>query len=581
MGININEQIRNLERQNYITKPQNRPVYLNPFLLKSKTQLYSNIANSGGFGGVETKPIIGDDKKEDDDTEKEKDTEKDKPDDEPDDEPDKNNVSESDREFAKIIKDMVAIPKNKRTVITGFSRTISLGNDEATIYKSKQGSDKKIILWGVSGDESDKDRFKRAEQKYLEIRKLRGYKDAKIIMGGAGYGNAIGLDILKKYDDKNIVFVGFDAIAHPDYNKDDRYHNTVKKWGKQSLSQILNNMGHPSTWSKEEIVFYMNQLKRNPDQKALDRFNKENNMGRYDFANTIKIHEYLKTQNLTKDEITEQLAKIHSRPVVFNRILNQIEEKETLREFHEIDKKAPDQPDEIKYSLQVEAANEAYKDIDKRSISGYYVDKDLTTDETTVYISDKKINGLSKIIIGFRGTTGITNIYDMATDAGLFLKMGLPSFTKELYGKYSPAEYRQRDALKLYTKIKQKYVYNSVHLSGHSLGGSLVKHVLANNPHDKRLVGYGFNAAPDDAFYKRRKDPINNNKYDFRYKPYLTYNEDDNLHDKIGRISELDHDNLRRIKSDEGSWINPVALHSMDIFKIENKKRTRKKHSDL
>jgi hypothetical protein len=52
--MSINEQIRNLERQNFITKPLNRPVYLNPFLLKSKTQLYSDIANSGGFGDTET-----------------------------------------------------------------------------------------------------------------------------------------------------------------------------------------------------------------------------------------------------------------------------------------------------------------------------------------------------------------------------------------------------------------------------------------------------------------------------------------------------------------------------------------------
>jgi len=51
--MSINEQIRNLERKNFITKPLNRPVYLNPFLLKSKTQLYSDIANSGGFGDTE------------------------------------------------------------------------------------------------------------------------------------------------------------------------------------------------------------------------------------------------------------------------------------------------------------------------------------------------------------------------------------------------------------------------------------------------------------------------------------------------------------------------------------------------
>lgn len=595
--MSINDKIRNLEKDNFLTKPLNRPLFINPSMLKSKNQLYNNIANAGGFDSpqIETTPATKDesDEKEDDKTDEKEDNKTDdktddKPYDKPDDKPDDNkNISDSDREYAKIIKDMVSMPKSKRTKIEGFSRDMTHGNDETTIYKSKQGADKKLVLWGVKGDESgNKDRLQRAEQKYKDIRNIKGYKNAKIIMGGSGFGNVIGLDILKKYDDKNIVFVGFDAIKHPDYNKDDRYFNTVKKWGKQSLDQTFKNMGHPSTWSKEEFVFYRNQLKSvsKPDQKTIDKFNKDYNMGRYDPSNIIKIHEYLKTQDLDEKTKNDYLAKILTTPDLFNSILNQVEEKETLREHHEIDKKAHDQPNEIKYSLQVAAADEAYKDIDKRKLKGYYVDKDLTNEETTVYISNldkSNVDALKKIIIGFRGTTGITNIYDMSTDAGLFLKKGVPSFAKEIYGKYSPSEYRQRAARDLYTKIKQKYLFKAVHLSGHSLGGSLVKHVLANNPHDKRIVGYGFNAAPDDSFYQRRKDPINNNKYDFRYKPYITYNENDNLHDKIGRISELDHDNLRRIKSDRSSWINPVSLHSMDIFKIKNKLRDRKKHSDL
>ena len=116
--------------------------------------------------------------------------------------------------------------------------------------------------------------------------------------------------------------------------------------------------------------------------------------------------------------------------------------------------------------------------------------------------------------------------------------------------------------------------YKEVHISGHSLGGSLVKHVLANNPDDTRIVGYGFNAAPDDAFYQRRKDK---NKYDYRYKPYLTYNEKDNRHDPLGGISETDHDNLRRTKSDKIS----MALHAIENFKNKNKLRDRKTHSEF
>jgi len=54
MSININKQIRKLESDNFTEPPLNRPLFLNPFMLKSKNQLYNNIANSGGFGDNET-----------------------------------------------------------------------------------------------------------------------------------------------------------------------------------------------------------------------------------------------------------------------------------------------------------------------------------------------------------------------------------------------------------------------------------------------------------------------------------------------------------------------------------------------
>ena len=80
-------------------------------------------------------------------------------------------------------------------------------------------------------------------------------------------------------------------------------------------------------------------------------------MGRYDPSNIIKIHEYLKTQDLDEKTKNDYLAKILTTPDLFNSILNQVEEKETLREHHEIDKKAPDQPNEIKYSLSIKNLN--------------------------------------------------------------------------------------------------------------------------------------------------------------------------------------------------------------------------------
>jgi len=52
--MSINDKIRNLEKDNFVTKPLNRALFLNPFMLKSKNQLYNNIANAGGFGNDET-----------------------------------------------------------------------------------------------------------------------------------------------------------------------------------------------------------------------------------------------------------------------------------------------------------------------------------------------------------------------------------------------------------------------------------------------------------------------------------------------------------------------------------------------
>lgn len=52
--MSINDKIRNLEKDNFLTKPLNRPLFINPSMLKSKNQLYNNIANSGGFGDTET-----------------------------------------------------------------------------------------------------------------------------------------------------------------------------------------------------------------------------------------------------------------------------------------------------------------------------------------------------------------------------------------------------------------------------------------------------------------------------------------------------------------------------------------------
>ena len=53
----INDEIRKLERDNFTQKPLNRPVYINPFMLKSDSQILTDIYNK-----KTTPPIISNDK---------------------------------------------------------------------------------------------------------------------------------------------------------------------------------------------------------------------------------------------------------------------------------------------------------------------------------------------------------------------------------------------------------------------------------------------------------------------------------------------------------------------------------------
>jgi hypothetical protein len=63
--MSINDQIRKLEQDNFKQKPLNRPVYINPFLLKSDAQILTDIYNK-----KKTPPVISNDKLNPDGTEK-------------------------------------------------------------------------------------------------------------------------------------------------------------------------------------------------------------------------------------------------------------------------------------------------------------------------------------------------------------------------------------------------------------------------------------------------------------------------------------------------------------------------------
>ena len=68
--MSINAQIRKLEMENFKTKPLNRPVYINPFLLKSDSQILTDIYNK-----KTTPPIMTDKKLKNKDENKDKDEE--------------------------------------------------------------------------------------------------------------------------------------------------------------------------------------------------------------------------------------------------------------------------------------------------------------------------------------------------------------------------------------------------------------------------------------------------------------------------------------------------------------------------
>jgi hypothetical protein len=68
--MSINAQIRKLEMENFKTKPLNRPVYINPFLLKSDAQILTDIYNK-----KTTPPIMADKKLKNKDGDKKKDDE--------------------------------------------------------------------------------------------------------------------------------------------------------------------------------------------------------------------------------------------------------------------------------------------------------------------------------------------------------------------------------------------------------------------------------------------------------------------------------------------------------------------------
>lgn len=124
------------------------------------------------------------------------------------------------------------------------------------------------------------------------------------------------------------------------------------------------------------------------------------------------------------------------------------------------------------------------------------------------------------------------------------------------FDEYLPARGRRDNAEIIFNKIKEDYPKAEIHLTGHSLGGSLTKHLLYKNRKDKNIRGYGYNAIPHVDFEDKQ-----NVKTDRRYIPYRAVSE--NMGDFASVTSDKKYKNVVNVK---GKAINPFSLHSMDNF---------------
>ena len=141
--------------------------------------------------------------------------------------------------------------------------------------------------------------------------------------------------------------------------------------------------------------------------------------------------------------------------------------------------------------------SEAAYDKVRDNIGDYNVDNDLSDERHAVYYNPKT----NKAVLSYRGTA---DFGDIQADAALV--GGLPHKAFD-------------DAIEKYDQVRYKYGDRSasnIHLTGHSLGGAKVHHVLNN--YDNKTTGTTFNpgATPFTKLSKKAKnftvlgDPISN-----------------------------------------------------------------------
>ena len=137
--------------------------------------------------------------------------------------------------------------------------------------------------------------------------------------------------------------------------------------------------------------------------------------------------------------------------------------------------------------------NESYKKKDKTDTNIdnlYYLDTDLSTDKTKIYIN-KNTNEISMV------NRGTSDIKDVMTDVKMF---------------FGYKDDRFKEGRDILNKIKEKYPNNPIDILGHSLGASIAEK-LGNDPQVKNIITLNKPTTPLDLINKSK---MNDKQYDIR-----------------------------------------------------------------
>jgi hypothetical protein len=147
----------------------------------------------------------------------------------------------------------------------------------------------------------------------------------------------------------------------------------------------------------------------------------------------------------------------------------------------------------ISVSAMNKLLNESYQSKNKTAANiddRYYLDPELSTDKTKVYI-DKNTNNITMV------NRGTSDFKDVMTDA------------KMLFG-YN--DKRFNEPKEILGKIKQKYTDKNIDVLGHSLGAKIAE-TLGDDPRVKNIITLNKPTTPKDLIQKSK---INNKQYDIR-----------------------------------------------------------------